>query len=358
MKKALILILLLLSGRAFGQVTFQFLPEIYGRNIEGLLNCRIINPSGRKTGSLMLTVSERKSGTVMTVKTANFTLMPGVNSLPVAAVRGASFEFYNNPVAVIVRHDHDFPVGDYEYCFTINYAGGDIPSEQCFDYNLVPLAQLHLIEPYDRDTLCNKKPLLTWQPLIPTVQGTTYQLVLAEVKNDQNAVEALNYNLPIINQSHILSPILTYPAIVPQLEDGKTYAWQVTAYKDQTILNRSEIWTFREQCNEKKKEPVLSDDGYRDIEDLVRGNYYIASGAIRFAVTNPYKEAKFKYQIETLNNPGKKIKGLPKIVLATGKNKIMIDLANTDSFIDGYSYLMTVWLPDGTMKNLRFIYKD
>lgn len=358
MKKLIILIQLFIVSQAFGQVSFQFIPEINGRNLEGLLNCKIINGSGKKTGTLSLTISERKSGTVMTVRTASINLMPGVNAIPLSAIRSAAFDFYNNPIAVIVRHDHNFPVGDYEYCFTINYSGGEMPSEQCFDYNLVPFAQLHLIEPYDRDTLCDKRPMLTWQPLIPTLQGTTYQLVLTEIKSDQNAVEALNYNMPIINQSHIISPMLTYPAITPQLEDGKTYAWQVTAYKDQTILNRSEIWTFKEQCNEKKKDPVLSDDGYRDIEDLIRGNYYVASGTIRFAVTNPYKEAKFKYQIETLNNPGKKIKGLPKITLATGKNKIMIDLANTDSFIDGYSYLMTLWLPDGTMKNLRFIYKD
>ena len=358
MKKLLILIQLLIASQTFAQVTFQFIPEINGRTIDGLLNCKIINGSGKKTGSLTLTISERKSGTVMTVRTTSFNLMPGVNSLPLSATRSAAFDFYVNPIAVIIRHDHNFPVGDYEYCFTINYAGGEMPSEQCFDYNLVPFAELHLIEPYDRDTLCDKRPLLTWQPLIPTLQGTTYQLVLAEIKQDQNAVEALNYNLPIINQSHILSPVLNYPPIAPLLEDGKTYAWQVTAYKEQTILNRSEIWTFKEQCNEKKKDPVLTDDGYRDIEDLIRGNYYVASGMIRFAVTNPYKETKFKYQIETLNNPGKKIKGLPKITLAAGKNKIMIDLANTDSFIDGYSYLMTLWLPDGSMKNLRFIYKD
>jgi len=358
MKKLTILLLLSITARSFGQVTFQFIPELYGRNIAGLLNCRIINGSGKRTGSLMLTVTERKNGTVLVLKTANFNLYPGVNSLPAAVIRSSALEFYNNPIAVIIKQGSNFPVGDYEYCFTMNYTGTSAPSEDCFTYNLMPFAELHLIEPFDNDTLCDKRPTLTWQPLIPTLHGTSYQVVLSEIKTGQNAVEALNYNLPLINQAFLTSPMLTYPPIAPQLEDGKTYVWQVTAYIGQTILNRSETWEFKEECNEKKKAPPLPDDGYRDIGDLTKGNYYIAVGAIRFAIINPYKAANFKYEIESLSKQGKKIKGLPKIKMETGKNKIMIDLADTDAFLDGDSYLMKLWMPDGSTKNLRFIYKD
>jgi hypothetical protein len=153
--------------------------------------------------------------------------------------------------------------------------------------------------------------------------------------------------------------VLPYPAIAKELEQGKTYAWQVTAYKEQTILNRSEIWTFKVQCKENKKKPlVIPDDGYRDIEDLVKGNYYVAVAYLKFALINPYQERPLKYEITSLNNPGKKIKGLPKITLLKGKNKIRIDLFNTDSFNDGNSYLLKLKLPDGTEKSLRFIYKD
>jgi hypothetical protein len=357
MKKLIVLLLLFFTIPVFGQVSFQFFPEVYGRNIEGLLNCKIINPSGRKSGSLVLTVSEKNNGTVLVLKTTAFNLNPGVNSLPVSTIRNSAIEYYNNPIAVIIQHNPNFPPGNYEYCFSFSPAGNSLPAEQCFEYELVPFAQLHLIEPYDNDSLCDKKPTLSWEPLIPTLAGTNYQVVLSEIQPGQNAVEALNYNLPIINQSYLTSPILIYPPIANPLVDGKTYAWQVTAYQDHTILNRSEIWQFIEQCNEKKP-PVIPDDGYRDIADLIKGNYYIAIGTIKFAITNPYKASTFKYQIESLNNPGKKIKGLPKIKILTGKNKILIDLADTDSFTDGYSYLMTLSLPDGTVKNLRFIYRD
>jgi hypothetical protein len=360
MKKFLTLIALLFSVPALGQVTFQFVPDIYGRNVDGLLNCRILNASGNRSATLTVSVNERKSGSIVTLTTTSFNLSPGLNSIPGTSLKSSNIQFYNNPVSVITRHDHNFPAGDYEYCFTLNFSGSgaDLPVEQCFSYELIPFSELHLSEPYDRDTICEKRPLLSWQPLLPGISGSAYQLVISEIKSGQNAVEALNYNLPVLNQSMISSPILPYPSIARELEEGKSYAWQVTAYKDQTILNRSEVWTFRVGCRENKKPPVMAEDGYRDIEDLARGNYYVAVGTIKFVVLNAYNEQAFKYQIENLNNPGKKIKGMPKVKLLKGKNKILIDLANTDSFTDGNSYIMKLWLPDGTAKNLRFIYKD
>jgi hypothetical protein len=360
MKKALFLFLMVCSVPAFGQVTFQFIPEISGRSVDGLLNCNIVNPGGIRAASLRVTVTERKNGMVLTLQTAPFTLAPGTSRIPAPAIRGTRIQYSGNPISVIIRHDHNFPEGDYEYCFTLDFpaTATDAPAEQCFQYGLVPFAQMHLIEPYDRDTICDKRPILSWQPLLPTPAGAAYQVVLSEIKPGQNAIEALNYNLPVINQSRLLSPILPYPAILNQLEEGKSYAWQVTAYQDQIILNRSEVWEFRVQCREQKKDTVLADDGYRDIGDLLKGNYYVAVELLKFAVFNPYKPGTFKYTIESLSNPGKKIKNLPRVRLETGQNKIRVDLANTDSFTDGNTYLLTVWLPDGSTKNLRFIYKD
>jgi len=346
---------------AFCQVSFQFVPEIYGRNVNGLFNCRINNPTGRKTATLSIEVTEKKNGTIALVRTQPFTLNPGSNIIPVSAVRSATVQYPNNNIGVIIKHNQDFPIGDYEYCFTLNFnvAANETLAEQCFEYELIPFAELNLLEPYDKDSVCDARPMLTWQPLLPAVQGSYYQLVLSEVKSDQNAVEALNYNLPIINQSHLISPILPYPAIDEQLQEGKTYAWQVTAYKDQTILNRSEIWTFTEHCKDPtKKLDTLKDDGYRDINDLVKGNYYIAVAYMKFALINPYQAKILKYQIVELNNPTRKISGLPKVTLIRGRNKIKIDLFNTDSFTDGESYILQLQLPDGTEKDLRFVYRD
>ncbi len=356
LKHYITLLLLVFSLSVFGQVTVQFIPELYGRNVDGLFRCSMINSGPAVSASLSITVKERKAGTVCTIKTTQFNIPPGNNFIPFSTARGAAIQFANNSTGRLTSTTRAFPEGDYEYCYTVNFTRADLlPTEQCFDYLLAPFAELNLIDPYDKDKICDVRPLLTWQPLIPGVAGSAYQLVLAEVKEGQNPTEALNYNLPVINQRSIISPVLPYPSIAPALEKGKTYAWQVTAYKDETVLNRTEIWSFKIDCQDTVKKVMYS---FRDIEDLLKGNYYIAVGQIRFAVTNPYKPQDLKYEIRSISKPNQKIRHLPNVKLENGHNQITIDLGLSNSFADQDYYILTVWLPNGTVKSLRFLYQE
>jgi hypothetical protein len=351
------LVFLLCSISVMGQATVQFIPELYGRNVDGLFKCTVINPGARQSATLSIVVKERRAGTVCLIKTGQFAVLTGTTPVPFSLAHNASIQFANNSLGRLISTNRSFPEGEYEYCYTITYTTGDLlPVEQCFDYVLAPFAEMNLIDPYDKDKICDQRPLLTWQPLLPGVAGSFYQLVLAEVKSGQNPTEALNYNLPVINQSNIISPVLPYPSIAPQLEKGKKYAWQVTAYKDQTVLNRTEIWSFTVDCRDTVKK--ITDDGYRDIEDLAKGNYYIAAGTLKFALVNPYQGQELRYQVTSLNKPDKKIKHLPKLKLQTGINQINIDLSVTGSFDDNNYYIIKVWLPNGTVKSLRFLYKE
>lgn len=359
MRYILSCLMLFLSVSVFGQVSFQFVPEISGRTVNGLFQCRIMNLNNQKSASLTIAITEKRAGLVCTIKTPDFPISAGNNLLPVSAVKGASIRFADNSIGRFMRQSEYFPEGDYEYCFTLNSNSSENDlSEQCYDYFLTPLAPLSLLEPYDKAKSCDKRPLLTWQPSIPSIDGTYFQLVLAEIKANQNAVEAINYNLPIVNQSGIISPILVYPPSARELEESKKYAWQVTAYKNQTILNRSEIWEFTATCDDTLETPVIIDEGYRDIEDLLKGNFYIAKGEIRFAIVNPYSQHKLNYEISGLNSARKLIKGLPKLELKRGNNKIVIPLRRKNAFEDGKFYVMKITLPNGSNRNLRFTYKE
>lgn len=358
MKHYITLFIICLSYSVSAQVSVQFIPEINGRNVNSLFNCQLINAELPHQATLSISVNERNAGTICLIKTPQFTLPTGVITVPVNAARVASIQFSNSNSGRLTSLNNAFPAGDYEYCYTLNLIGADTdPAEQCFTYNLAPFAELNLIEPFDQEKITNKRPILTWQPLLPGVPGAYYQLVLTEIKNNQNATEALNYNLPIINQLNIVSPILPFPSIVRELEHNKKYAWQVTAYKNQTVLNRSEIWEFTVNSPMPAKK-VVDDTGYRNIEDMLGGNYYIANGELRFAVINSYAAQKLQYQIQPLSHINAKIKRLPKLNLANGSNMIKIDLQATGSFIHGDSYILEVTLPNGSVKSLRFLYYD
>lgn len=349
-----------ISTFASAQTSIVFVPEVYGNTLNGLFRASIFNASGVKLVRMNITISEARAGKIIMIKTEPFTILPGNNIIPSGVARTANVAIAQNATANFIRRNQYFPEGNYEYSFNIYAASSneEIIVDQTFNNEVIPPAPLDLIEPYDKDEICEKRPLLTWQPSIPKVDGLLYQVILVEIKDKQNPVEALNYNLPIINQKGVVTNLLVYPPNSKELVAEKKYAWQVSAYRDQTIINRSDVWSFKINCRDSVSNIMPDDYGYRDIEDLVRGNYYVANEQIRFTMINSYKEQELKYSIQCISSPLDKIKKLPKLRLKRGHNKIEIKLNNNSSFKENYSYVMKIQMPDGTIKSLRFIYKQ
>lgn len=359
MKRLLLLFSIILSVIvAKAQRSFIFLPELQGRTTDGLLQVRIANAvTEARQMRLSVTVTEQTGGRVLTLRTAPFLLMPGTNGLPPAIGRQATISFGNNKTAAICRQSGIFPEGEYEYCFQLEDEGknGEPEDEQCFDYYLQPFAPLMLITPSDEETICDKRPSLFWQPQIPAISGVEYRVTLVEVKPHQPRTEALNYNTPLINQMGVRASMLFYPSNVPELQEGKTYAWQVTAYQQQMLLSNSEIWEFTVNCEDSSHQPPVT--GFRDLADLSKGNFYIANGRISFALRNQYEAGTLNYTVKSLTQPDQQIKKLPTVKLLRGTNQIVIDLDEKYGFVDGSFYIMTVTLPNKEQKQLRFIYK-
>lgn len=344
---------------AKAQFTIAFMPEVQGRTIDGIWKARIGNNGSRQTVNLKVIVTEAASGAVLTIQTPPFELLPGINNVPAGVAYQSSVAFGNNKLATIISQSGFFPSGDYDYCFQL-YEGashnGASAGEQCFNYNLAPFSSLQLIQPYDGDKICDKRPAFSWQPLIPMINGLQYRLLLVEVKEGQQPVEALRTNLAIINQKNIPMPMQLYPSIVSDLVVGRKYAWQVAAYKEELMLAESEIWTFNVDCE--KDSTSLSKEAFRNIEDLAKGNFYIARGQLLFAFNNTYEATTLQYTVRCLSKPEQKITKLPKIKVSRGRNQVVIDLSENKSFTDSYFYIMDVKLPDGEEKQLRFIYKN
>ena len=357
---SIILTAMMLSASA--QVNIQFIPEIQGRNIDGLFNARIYSATAKRNVSLTITVSERKKGRVLTIKTPAFSINPGSSNIPASAVRPARLQFANNNFSSQIQQSGMLPEGDYEYCFILTPEQGGLdpesPVEQCYSAEVTPLSPINLTEPANQDKICLPRPMFSWQPSFPSINGSAYQLILTEVKEKQSATEAINYNLPLISQNGIVAPALNFPASYKELKAGKKYAWQVSMYKNQTVLNRSEVWEFTVDC----KDSVVKGEGkgslaYRSIEDLEKGNYYIANGFLRFFLMNPYKEQWLNYEIECISDVNRKVRHLPRLKLLKGENNVEVEINDDNSFVDGFTYILSVTLSDGTIKRLRFLYR-
>lgn len=297
---------------------------------------------------------------VVTIKTAPFIIRQGVNSIDRKAFANAQFSFAGNSYGKAVKQSGNLPEAEYDYCFEVEvYETKDLSlprfSEQCFTYAVQPLTPLLLINPIDEDELCIK-PNFIWQPPMPLPQDARFKLILVEMQEKQDVIEAISFNTPIINQLDIRTNTLFYPPNAPALKEDQKYAWQVWVYDKNTILKKSEIWTFTVRCSEKGATP--STDSYRELKETIDGNFYATSQLLRFSFTNPYRaEKQLRYTIDCLSDPSIKIKKLPELTLATGLNKFEIDLSEFNSFKENKEYLLTVFLADNRQLKLRFLYK-
>lgn len=345
-----------------GQIAVNFNAAIYGQSLEGLSFAQIINTS-QETVSAKLTIRIREveAGNVLTAIIPAVWIRPGNNNIDRTSFANSRFSFGNNNYGMILKQSGKFPEGDYEYCFEIELAepkAGWVSSyfENCISHLLQPMTPLLLINPVDGDEDCNPRPNFVWQPPLPLPADARFRLVLTDIKEGQDVIEAVNFNLPLINQGNIPSNQLAFPFNAPQLKEGHSYAWQVIVYVGKTIIKRSEIWTYTVKCEEVKK--VTGGDGYRDLKETDDGNFYVAVKVLRFSFNNPYNNGVLSYSISRTSKDGVVIKGLPQLQQTTGVNQFDIDLSENKAFKDGEEYLLKVRLIGDRELQLRFIYKE
>ncbi len=109
-----------------------------------------------------------------------------------------------------------------------------------------------LITPAENVTISPQFPIFSWTPVAGLTGGSSvdYELLIVEVWPNQSPQQAVLGNPPQLKIVLNEQSVFTYGQDQLPFQDGKQYAWQVTA-REQTnnapILNegRSEIFTFR-----------------------------------------------------------------------------------------------------------------
>ena len=343
-------------SRLFSQVNFIFLPEVYGRSIDGLGNVQIQNLAGQaKRGQVFITVKENISkSSIVTIVSPQVTITPGNSPFPAGVFTGSHFIFASNAMAALVSQTRNFPPGEYTFCYRWVPADKTDDFENCFDANIQPLVPISLISPADEDKICQKRPPLSWQPPVPFPPAMRFRLQLTEKKKGA-AIENLLMNAPLVLLDNIPSTTVNYPSFAPDLQEGHTYVWQVTAYQNGIILSKSEIWEFTVQCTDPVKPGQY--DSYRELRDLVNGNYYYANRFLKFSFQNNYNVKKLAYEIYETEGGSAKIKHLPDVPIVHGMNKIDIDLTDLD-LQEGKHYMLKVYPFNETDILVRFVYHE
>jgi len=358
----LIIVLLAIYSNARSQVSVNFNTALYGRSLDGLSYAQIVNASAQPVyAKIRITVREMTQGIAASIRVPYFQLRTGPNSINSQNFTRSNIVFGNNSAGTQLSLTGKMPEGEFEFCFEVTVGDPktqaviDI-SEFCFQSLISPLTPLLLIDPAEGDKFCNTRPNFTWQPPIPLQPNTQFRIIVCEKNEKQTEVEAITYNLPVINIENLFTNMLLYPAKTPDLKTGHKYVWQVTAYQSKTILTKSEIWQFEIKCEEEKKEPGT--ESYRELKETEDGNFYIADKVLRISFNNPYNPGTLNYTISSMTEPDKKIRRLPQLKLNAGLNKYEIDLSEHNSFKKDEEYMITVKLENNRTLKLRFIYTE
>jgi hypothetical protein len=351
-----VLAVLLGLGRLSAQINFIYLPEVYGRNVDGLANFQMQNIGGKSTiGQVVITVRENISKTqVLTVYSPQFTVVGGTSYFPAGVYVNSRFVFANSPIAAIASQTRNFPPGEYTYCFRFIGPGTHEEDENCFDATIEPLVPIDLIYPADQDKICQKRPPLSWKPPVPFPATMRFRLELTQKKRG-SSVESLLMNAPLVLVDNIPTTSINYPSYAPDLQEDSTYCWQVVAFQNGVILEKSEIWEFTVQCHDPAAPASL--DSYRELKSFMNGNYYYATAWLKFTYQNNYSYKKLHYEIYETENGSTQIKKLPEIPLVQGLNKIDIDLTQLD-LEEGKHYMLKVYPFNEPPVVVRFEYHE
>ncbi len=352
---------LFIGLRVVSQVQINFQPSAHGRSLDGITFFQINNQTSVDfNAALRIIISEEKAGKVVEVNVPSLQVKKGLNSFNRIILANSQTRFSSNSTAGMLKQTGKLPEGEYEYCYELSPAE-DKPGlqdfyENCFHLGVQPLLPLLLVDPVDGEKICNQKPPFIWQPPMPVDFNARYRIIVSEVKDKQTPVEALSFNLPVINVSELREPRLNYPMNIKELEKGKNYVWQIHYSVNNILLTKSEIWTFKIDCEEEKV--VKGDDSYRELKIGINGDFYVANQKLKFAINNVYNEGELKFDIVNLKNAEKRIENLPKLILITGLNRYELNLAEYKDFKNGEHYQLAVQLSNGQKLYLRFTYQE
>ena len=250
--------------------------------------------------------------------------------------------------------------GVYTLCFVFIDEQQTQLGQHCSEKTSTPAASFQLIFPFDRSTLDETRPVLSWEAatgFVPQIQALRYALRLVAVEEGQSASEALEVNVPLLERTALTTNSLLYPLDARPLRNGETYAWSVDVYLEGAVVTTSEQWQFSVRLPKAMKE-VPEALSYVMVDTKITNRFVTISDAICVGFDNNEGVNSLNYRIRALNATEDEVGNLPVVDgLEAGLNTIQIptdDLRLKESEL----YQLEIFTPRGVTYYLQFQYRS
>lgn len=201
------------------------------------------------------TTSARVKGTIRYKTTGLFlsytfttSLQPGINTINKAFIN-PQWNFSSSSLRTLFNTYGVLPEGTYEYCVSVTPVNtlaesGSSSFDECLYHRQDGIFSINLIDPEDKAKLREYNPALSWIANYSFSTELKYRLRIAEIKQNQNPVNAVMRNQPLYDERNLVQNSVVYPVYAKPLEKNKRYAWTVDAYYNEILLGGAETWEF------------------------------------------------------------------------------------------------------------------
>ncbi len=165
------------------------------------------------------------------------------------------------------------------------------------------LPPLLLIQPANRQPLAQTRPGFSWTVPFsgPTNQGVSYRIQVYAMETEQSPEQAAGLNPPLFEAA---TPVgqFAFPPYARDLEQGRKYAWYVTASWNGYIVARSEVWSFHYQpakdaAPTRSPAPTGRTVFFRPGSPTAPPRYRLATDILPFFVVQQQPGARFRMKI-------------------------------------------------------------
>jgi hypothetical protein len=282
--------------------------------------------------------------------TASFRLGPGATVLQAQGLEPIS---YINGTEVVDQSPNGMlPAGKYQVCYELVITSGETygpVAETCEDVEVEPLSPPVLIMPEDDSTVMTAYPDFTWMPPGPPAMFTDLRsdLLISPVYEGQASTDAIQKNLPVQQAQGLQQPYFTFPIQGPQLEVGKTYAWQVIARNGQQFAAKSDVWTFKMP----DAKTLAADNSlvYLQVDDRSGGIAATSAGLLHIKFVSSL--ATYQGVVVFRDENGGILETLQRQI-HPGDNWLQISLSGR--FQPKHTYTVTIGGPPGQLASMKF----
>ncbi|MDB5250684.1 MAG: hypothetical protein JWQ40_5078 [Segetibacter sp.] len=268
---------------------------------------------------------------------------------------------YISPINNVDQTPNGFlPIGNFMACFTVykhEYETYIELAEDCVPVEVAPLSPPLLNTPENEAVIETPFPLFSWIPPVPInlFNELSYDLILVEVLQGQEASQAIQQNVPVYNIGNYRSLFNNYPASNKSLDTAKTYAWRIVARNNNQFAAQSEVWTFKLRSKQPDSAKI-DDQPYIKLKRGYESATAVSKGILKIEYDNQANDSVLNYTIRSSESGENEVLKEGTLNLQYGPNLIEIELLKGRKFSINKTYQFQIVNSRNEEWNLKFSY--